>query len=272
MDHPRVVNMKKTILWSAWLLLGTWCSMSLGPAADASGPSQADHRPHVVLVAFEDEYHAAETLPRFAQQLRDRFGHRCTVLLGEKRTGIAGLEQLASTDALVLYVRRHPLPKEQMAMIRRYLDAGKPLMALRTSSHAFSLRDETASGLASWPEFDREVLGGNYHDHYKAGPRTIITVAPNSAGCPLLTGIQFGQWSSTGSLYKTSPLAAGTTELLNGTCGDHVEPVAWTNTYRGGRVFYTSLGDAGDFQTPQFLTLLSNAIYWVMDKPVPPRP
>jgi hypothetical protein len=269
MDHLRGVSMKKTILWSVWLLLGVWSSASLAPAADKSEHSQGDHRPHVVLIAYEDEYRAAETLPRFARQLRDRFGHRCTVLLGKEGTGIAGLEQLAGADALVLYVRRHPLPKEQMAMIRRYLDGGGPLVALRTSSHAFSLRDQPSAGLDSWPEFDRDVLGGNYHDHYKSGPRTIIKAAPKAAGCPILAGIEFGKWSSAASLYKTSPLAAGTTELLTGTCGDHVEPVSWTNAYRGGRVFYTSLGDARDFQTPQFLTLLINAIYWVMNKPVP---
>jgi type 1 glutamine amidotransferase len=264
--------MKKTILWLVWLLLGAWCSARSVSAADGSDDAHGDRRPHVVLVAYEDEYHAAETLPRFARQLRNRFGHRCTVLQGEQGTGIAGLEQLATADVLVLYVRRHPLPKEQMAMIRRYLEAGKPLVALRTSSHAFSPRGQTPAGLEAWPEFDRDVLGGNYHDHYKAGPRTVITAAPIAAGGPLLTGIQFGRWNSTASLYKVSPLASGTTKLLTGTCGDHVEPVAWTNTYHGGRVFYTSLGDVQDFQTPQFHALLINAIHWVMDKPVPQAP
>jgi type 1 glutamine amidotransferase len=45
--------------------------------------------------------------------------------------------------------------------------------------------------------------------------------------------------------------------------------VAWTNTYKGGRVFYTALGHPDDFKTPQFRTLLKNAILWAADKPVP---
>lgn len=44
--------------------------------------------------------------------------------------------------------------------------------------------------------------------------------------------------------------------------------MAWTNTYKGGRIFYTSLGHADDFKLPQFRTLLSNAIQWAADKPV----
>ena len=45
------------------------------------------------------------------------------------------------------------------------------------------------------------------------------------------------------------------------------EPVAWTNTYHGGRIFYTSLGHPDDFQLPQFNRLLLNAIRWTLDRP-----
>lgn len=260
--------MKSIIAFWAWLVV-FGCG-GVGPACAAE--AERCTQPHVVLVVYEDEYRAAESVPPFAQYLRDRFGYRCTVLLGQPKSGIHGLEQLAAADALVLYVRRHPLPKEQMAFIRRYLEAGKPLVALRTCSHAFSLRDKAPVGLDSWPEFDRDVLGGNYHDHYKAGPPTKIAAAAGAAGHPILAGVQLGQWSSTASLYKVLPLAAGTTELLTGTSEHHVEPVAWTHTYRGGRVFYTSLGDARDFQTPQFHTLLVNALHWAMNKPAPGKP
>jgi type 1 glutamine amidotransferase len=256
--------MKKAISWSVGLLLGMCWGGSLVQAADTSGSSQGKRPVQIVLVAYEDEYHAAETLPRFAQQLSDRFGYRCSVLVGHPDHGVVGLEKLATADVLVLYVRRHPLPKQQMAMIRRYLNAGKPLVALRTSSHAFSVWGQAPPGVDVWPEFDHDVLGGNYHDHYKPGPRTSLAPAPNAAQHPILAGIQFAQWSSTSSLYKVSPLRPGATELLTGKCDSHTEPIAWTHTYHGGRVFYTSLGNVQDFQTPQFVTMLINAIDWVI--------
>ena len=51
--------------------------------------------------------------------------------------------------------------------------------------------------------------------------------------------------------------------------GHPPEPVAWTNTYKGGRIFYTSLGHPDDFQTRHFDRLLMNAILWAADKPIP---
>ena len=43
---------------------------------------------------------------------------------------------------------------------------------------------------------------------------------------------------------------------------DPDEPVAWTNTCQGARVFYTTLGHPGDFQIEAFNRLLLNAIHW----------
>ncbi len=78
-----------------------------------------------------------------------------------------------------------------------------------------------------------------------------------------------GPFESNGTLYKVSPLEATTTPLLMGTFQDKpAEPVAWTNSYKGGRIFYTSLGHIDDFKTPQFRALLSNAILWAADKQV----
>jgi type 1 glutamine amidotransferase/nicotinamidase-related amidase len=228
-----------------------------------------DRRPHVVLLSYEDKYRSAETLPRLAGQLCDRHGCSCCFLWGEKMTGIFGLDELAAADALVLYVRRHPLPKEQMATIRRYLEGGKPLVALRTASHAFDLPTETPAGWETWPAFDRDVLGCNYHSHQRAGRRTDISVADNAAGHPILAGIERGPWTSSASLYSVSPIDPGATILLTGKCEGSVEPIAWTRNFRGSRVFYTSLGSVEDFQTPQFRAMLFGAIHWAINRPMP---
>jgi type 1 glutamine amidotransferase len=223
--------------------------------------------PCIVFIAYEEEYHAAETLPRFAHALSSRFGCRTIVLRGDENKGIAGLEQLAAADTMVLFMRRHALPKSQMALIRRYLERGGPLVALRTSSHAFDIKKAPPEGFEVWPEFDHQVLGGNYHDHWPHGS-TIITPT-DKAQHPILAGIDLHDWVTSSSLYRTSPVSAGATVLLQGSNSKDTEPVAWTSTYRGGRVFYAALGNVDDFQSPRFNNMLTNAIYWSMNKPVP---
>ncbi len=223
----------------------------------------------MVLVSYEDEYHAAETLPRFAERLTDQFGCRCRLLIGNKKAGVAGLEALATTDVLLLFVRRHALPKPQMVMLRKYLDAGKPLVALRTACHAFDIQADPPAGMETWPSFDHEVLGGNYHNHYGPSPPIKIRAVGVAAAHPILAGVDIAHWTSTATLYKTSPLDPSAVTLLIGRRGPQSEPVAWTHLYHGGRVFFTSLGSPDDFHTPQFCTMLVNAIYWTMDKPVP---
>ena len=57
-------------------------------------------------------------------------------------------------------------------------------------------------------------------------------------------------------------------EVFTMLMGDVVEPLTWTRTHQGGRVLYTGLGHPDDFDDPQFITLLVNAIHWAMDRPV----
>jgi type 1 glutamine amidotransferase len=80
-------------------------------------------------------------------------------------------------------------------------------------------------------------------------------------------------FTSKGALYKTSPLAATATPLLVGAVEDvSQEPVAWTNTYKKARVFYTSLGHPDDFRNASFVRLMHNAARWALDMPIRPPP
>ena len=49
---------------------------------------------------------------------------------------------------------------------------------------------------------------------------------------------------------------------MSASTDEHEEPVTWTRTHAGGRVFYTSLGHQEDFEEPNFLRLLANAVLW----------
>ena len=177
----------------------------------------------------------------------------------------AGLEALDSADLLVLSVRRRTLPEGQLAKIRAYVEAGKPLAALRTSSHAFALRSgEPPKGHDVWPEFDREILGGNYHNHFGTKLKTFVKRSPAAKDHPILAGVPAEEFPVTSSLYKNHPIADAATVLVTGRVEgvEQHEPVAWTYDRDGQRVFYTSLGHPGDFENEAFRLMLTNAVAW----------
>lgn len=230
-----------------------------------------DKRPGVAFVVAEDEYKTEQTLPEFAaKHLGKEF--RTTFVFGSEteRSDLPGLDALADADAVVISVRRRPLPPGQLDAIRKFIASGKPVIGLRTASHAFAARadQQVSEGLDQWPTFDPDILGGHYVGHRGAGPKTAITLAPAAAAHPILEGVELSQLAGFGSLYQTSPLAATAKPLLIGTVPEHpAEPIAWTNTTAGGnRIFYTSLGHLEDFSQPAFNRLLLNAIRWATGK------
>lgn len=224
---------------------------------------QGNVRARVALVVSEDEYEAKSTVPEFARnELASRFGFDCSIIQSDSKTNLPGLEHLKNADAAIFYIRRRTLPEDQLNLVKGYLNSGKPLVAIRTSSHAFQ----------NWLEFDGEVLGGHYSNHYgkpkDGGIATKVKIVPDAAKHPVLHGIpEFGSMSW---LYKTSPLATTTTALLQGTQDQFTEPVAWVNNYKGGRVFYTSLGHPDDFKLQHFRRLLVNGTLWTLGQLGPP--
>ncbi|GIX03764.1 MAG: hypothetical protein KatS3mg113_0770 [Planctomycetaceae bacterium] len=225
-----------------------------------------DQRPHVVIVSAEDEYRTERTLPEFARRY---LGHtfRTTILLGaaRKEEGIPGLESLDHADVLLLSVRRRPLPPYQMALIRRYQRQGKPIVGIRTASHPFHLRQqEPPLGLVDWPEWDPQILGGHYTNHYPNHIQAYVR-ALEGVRHPILEGIPTTEWPTSASLYRVSPLEPGAVELMRGRCEgvEQEEPVAWTFIRQdGGRSFYTSLGHPDDFHAPAFCRLLYQGLCW----------
>lgn len=230
-------------------------TLSLALAAQAANP------PTVVFISGEDEYHSAETLPVFARFLETNSALKTIYLERKpKPDRIDGLEVLDQADLVVLYARRMMLPEDQLQRLQKYFESGKPVIGLRTASHAFQ----------NWLVFDKQVLGGNYGNHYGKELLPAIQINPVAKDHPILRGVP-QQFASAGSLYRNTPLQTNTTLLLTGTIPDHTEPVAWTHDYKGARVFYTSLGHPADFADPAFRTLLINAIQWAMNRPTSPK-
>ena len=236
-----------------------------------------DTRPRLAIIVSEVEYETLKTLPEFAAR---HLGHDFHVqfFFGSETepNDIPGLEQLKDFDLALFSARRRLLKPEDLQHIRDFVAAGKPVVGIRTASHAWCLRgQEPPAGRAQWPEWDKQVFGGNYNNHYAVDLKTVMKpVLPSTLNpqlSTLLTGIPRETFVAGGSLYQTAPLAEGATVLIEGEIeGKPVEPAAWTFTRaEGGRSFYTSLGHTGDFDNPTFNRLLVNALLWAATGKVP---
>ena len=232
----------------------------------------ADKRPHLVLVLAEPEYRTERTLPEFAlKHLGKDF--RVSMVFGSETDAhdLPGLDVLNEGDVALVSVRRRALTLKQMDIVRKFVNDGKPLIGIRTASHAFSLNGKKPpEGCATWETFDADVFGGHYTGHHGVGPKVEIEAAEGASGHPILSGVDLAELRGNGSLYKVSPLAKSTQPLLLGSIPDKpAEPILWTHaTKAGGRVVYTSLGHADDFKEAAFTRLLSNAIHWAAGLPV----
>src|SRR4026209_2466548 len=113
------------------------------------------HGKHIVFLSGDEEYRSEEGLPQLAKILAVRHGFKCTVLFSinpqtseiDPNTGnnIPGIEALDSADLCVMLLRFREWPDEQMKHFVDYYLAGKPIIALRTSTHAFDYGRNSSS-------------------------------------------------------------------------------------------------------------------------------
>ncbi|HWE36485.1 MAG TPA: ThuA domain-containing protein [Isosphaeraceae bacterium] len=238
----------KTLL-TGLLLLG------MGVAARADGPPLK-----VCLVSGSAEYHSDDSLAAFRSFLEASYPARCTLLKARGESDLPGLEALDDCDVALFFTRRLTIDGDQLARVKKYVEAGRPIVAVRTASHGFQ----------RWLEFDKLVLGGNYRGHYTNDVTVRTRPASGAEKHPVLAGV--APIASRGSLYKTSPLADDAKLLWLGTSPEGEEPAAWVREPRGGRVFYTSLGTPSDFENATFRRLLVNALFWAARRDAPPDP
>lgn len=275
MSEIRIAVWRKFPGSVAALALAVMLAVVMPVGARAAEASEDGRRPRVVFLIGEDEYFTWETLPVFAEEeIRSR-GFEVRVIHadpGFKHRFPGLIEAMDGAELLVVSVRRRALSPEALETVRRHVAEGRPLVGLRTASHAFAPRGDEARHGASWETFDPEVLGGNYRGHHGSGPVTKLRAAPEGEGHPVLAGIEWAGEESVGSLYRVRPLAEGARPLVLGAIpGQPEEPVAWLNLAgpRQARVFYTSLGHPEDFKRAAFRRLLLNGMFWAMGRAVP---
>lgn len=271
--------MRSTQLYAAFVVLFLLCASILL----AGVPPR---RPHVVFVTGDHEYSSEETMPIIAGELEKRYGIRTTVLKAypdeNAEANIPGLEALNQADLAVFFLRWRQLPKEQLAHIRKYLDSGKPVVAFRTTTHAFNY--PKGHELERWNAFASDYLGGppgwgNGHYHYGHRSSTDVEIIPEAANHPILKGVD-KSFHVRSWLYHVLPnypprdavrLLVG--KAINPERKDAVEnPVAWTwRNKAGGKVFMTTLGHPEDFNIEPFQRLVVNAVHWALGKPIPKK-
>lgn len=266
----------------------------------ASGPGKGKH---VVLISGDEEYRSEETLPQLAKILARHHGFTCTVLFAidpksgtidpQNRSNIPGLEALQSADLMIIATRYRDLPDVQMKYIADYVESGKPVIGMRTATHAFNLKagkkySRYSASSSIWPGgFGRHVLGETWVDHHGSHGHesTRGIVAPGQENNPILRGIKDGDIFGPTDVYTVHlPLAEGCTSLVLGQVLEGMKPtdrpvagkknnpmmpIAWSRLYKtssgaSARVFTTTMGASQDLLSEGFRRLLVNACYWTL--------
>lgn len=300
-----------------WLSLVCFCFSGFSSAAakewvvyeGKQGPGQGKH---IVLVSGDEEYRSEEALPQLGKILATHHGFKCTVLFAIAKDGtidptrvdnIPGLETLQTADLMIIATRFRNLPDEQMKYIADYVEAGKPIIGMRTATHAFRIpKDRKYSRYSfraqEWPGgFGGQILGEtwvNHHGHHGV-ESTLGIIAPDAEDHPIVRGIEDGDIYGPTDVYTVNlplpgdsqPLVLG--QVLVGMDPDDkpetekgknapMMPVAWTKSYsvtegNVGRVFTTTMGASRDLCSEGFRRLLVNACYWAvgMADRIPPK-
>ena len=197
---------------------------------------------HVVLISGDEEYRSEEALPQLAKILSKHHGFKCTVLFAQDPdkpgiinanyvNNISGLQVLSSADMMVIFTRFRALPDDQMMYIDNFLKNGKPVMGIRTATHAFNFgKDSTTSfnhysngysgDKSEWTDgFGRLVLGEKWISHhgYHKHQSTRGIVAEGAASHPITNGIKSGDiWGSTDVYGVRLPLPGDSQPIILG--------------------------------------------------------
>lgn len=267
-------------LWST----EAWFTMRRLPGSREPLPSR------VVFVTGDDEYGSEFSMPAIASILERKPHFNVRVLRAVDEEGrrdrhgqsIPGLRALRNADLAVFFMRFRALPDDQVKEIEDYIASGRPVIGLRTSTHAFRYEDGPHAHLDDG--FGQQLLGQKWIAHFGHGTTTWAFVNEDYTDHPILRGIpeDFGLESW---LYVTdtdeNPLPEDCETLVFGESEredeeEHSEfeqpqPLAWTRQLetdngKQQRVFYTSLGHPHDFLEEPARRLLVNAIYWALGR------
>ncbi len=268
--------------WIFCLLAIASSYLAARPAVAPSAGTQAPPRaPRVVFVTGDDEYRSEITMPMIAAILEKTHGFTTSIAYArpkpQTKDNIEGLDALDSADLMVMFTRYRALPDSQLDRILRFVESGKPIVGLRTSTHAFFYPSGHARQALN-DSFGYDVFGQKWITHHGHMSSTEVSLHVGSTGHPILRGV--GPFHAGSWLYHVTPLNGEATLLLDGTTTNSdkanrfaeyppTQPVAWTRQYKQSRVFFTTLGHPEDFAQESMRRLVINGIYWALGRDVP---
>jgi hypothetical protein len=268
-----------------------------------NGPGKGKH---VVLLAGDEEYRSEEALPMLAKILSQRHGFTCTVLFSVDANGtvnpenggsLSGSEALASADVIVMSLRFRHWGDDAMKRFEKAYLSGVPMVALRTSTHAFNFPKDSAWAKYSYNAggdwkggFGRVVFGETWVAHHgahkKEATRGLIEDAMRNE--PVLRGV--GQLFGTTDVYTANPpddvkiLVRGqvltgmspTDVPVDGPKNSPLQPIAWTRLHKNSagktnKILCTTMGSATDLQDESLRRLVVNGVFWGIGLEVPPK-
>lgn len=296
----------------AFVLIGTFAGIAAEQQwityEGKDGPGKGKH---IVLLAGDEEYRSEEAMPMLGKILSQRHGFKCTVLFPVDPDGtinptnqksLPGSEALDSADAIVMALRFRAWRDEAMERFVKAFERGVPIVALRTSTHAFNFSKDSKWAKWTWNNaqggFGKIVLGETWVSHWgvhkKEATRGVIE--PGAKSDSILRGVSeiFG----TTDVYEAAPpsdakiLVRGL--VLKGMTpgdppadykkkradkqeqgvNDPAMPIAWTRSHKNdagktNRIFCTTMGAATDLENEGLRRMVVNAVFWALRLKVP---
>lgn len=258
----------------------------------------------VVLLAGDEEYRSEEGLPMLAQILSERHGFNTTVCFSLNEQGeidpkaggsLSHPQALEEADAIVMLLRFRYWDDETTKRFEAAMKRGVPIIALRTSTHAFNHPKEGPWGAWTWNAegggWGKKVLGETWVSHWGKHKveATQGVIEPGAEASPLLRGVKdvFGD----SDVYEVHP-PEDVTILLRGRVlakitadsepaeyskktvkgveqpvNEPMMPIAWTRELKNdegpsNKIFCTTMGAATDLLNEDLRRLVVNAVFW----------
>jgi hypothetical protein len=269
---------------------------------------------HVVLLSGDEEYRSEESMPMLAKLLSQRHGFTTTVLFALDEDGtinpnngvsLSDPAALDRADLIVMALRFRHWSDDTMARFERKVLAGTPIVAIRTSTHAFN-GFPAGSPWARWNYnnnggFGREILGETWVNHWGRHKieATRGVIEPAARTHPVLSGITalFGNTDVyeaypasdaeilvRGLVLQTlapdAPVAsyqkARSTDKQMQDVNTPAMPIVWTRLHRNAngavnRTLTSTIGSATDFADEGVRRLIVNGVYWGLGLAVPAK-
>lgn len=289
--------MRKLIL--AIFATGLWSSAAQGQL-HFEGKEGIGKGKKIVLLSGDEEYRSEETNPMLGKILSQRYGYDCTVLFSMSKDGkyidpnnqssMVGIEALKDADLMIIGTRFRQLDDKSYRVLADYLNAGKPVIAYRTSTHAFRGKGETDG--FKWQDFGPKIVGEGWVSHHGKhkveGTRAVIE--EGNSGHAILQGVKnifvptdvYGVKRVTPE-NATILLRGQVTETLAADSkpvaekNNPMQPLAWLRTYTApngttkGQAFGTTMGASVDYLSDDLRRLVVNATLFLTGVEVPAK-